>query len=385
MPEVKGRTFRQMMGSAVTKILKNAPFSEKFGSLNEDSVGVYIILRGGLNFNLMESVGEAFPSQNTYPISVFTSQRYQLQDGTWHIGDDQYCKIVLPYGSSINMYIGDIIATGSTLDNALARLYLKTLSKEFKEALAKGLYIDVSDSSSTENALTRTIVDKNFSLKKFLEKIRSAKEAGEVKKPIQNIMMVTIGCGKTEEILAKYNRIFKETYGSEFENVYALYIEGKFGLAEKDSPLKVKIPGTDLLRSPALLAPEFVLAMFSNPYHFLEACAIYDGGARSFNIPKHKKDVIEYWEKTLKNAEQGFTVKDFLEERMPRLISSSNLDYEQFAGFCNVMWHGVDENLVKDLFEQYSKFWNSELVKNAEEKDSLVKLCKERIEQINNW
>ena len=90
-----------------------------------------------------------------------------------------------------------------------------------------------------------------------------------------------------------------------------------FGVARDDSPLSIFIPDTDLLRHPAVLAPEFVASQGKHITYALERCAIYDAGSRAFYPHEYLSDVREYWEKVRALGENGMSVIQYLSERYP--------------------------------------------------------------------
>jgi hypothetical protein len=98
-----------------------------------------------------------------------------------------------------------------------------------------------------------------------------------------------------------------------------VYFEGRFAVAGDDSPLSVKITGTDLLRRGGLCAPEFIKSQYESPSFPLERCAIYDAGSRAFWLPEYFEDIQEYWTETYKLADGGMSFSDLLRERCPEL------------------------------------------------------------------
>jgi hypothetical protein len=83
--------------------------------------------------------------------------------------------------------------------------------------------------------------------------------------------------------------------------------------------VSVKLPGTDLLRRDALLAPAFLESQYANPAHPLERCAVYDAGSRAFCLPEYLHDVLGYWQEVAAAAGRGVGYRELLAERCPRL------------------------------------------------------------------
>jgi hypothetical protein len=81
--------------------------------------------------------------------------------------------------------------------------------------------------------------------------------------------------------------------------------------------LDIALQGTDLLRWPATVAPEFLESQAEDPAFPLERCTIYDAGSRAFNAPEYLEDVQEYWGQVKELAEKGMTYSDYLAQRIP--------------------------------------------------------------------
>jgi hypothetical protein len=94
-----------------------------------------------------------------------------------------------------------------------------------------------------------------------------------------------------------------------------VYLEGRFTLAAADTPVRIVLPGTDLLRRDALLAPEFTASQFDAVTHPLERCAIYDAGSRAFDVAAYLRDVRRYWHQVAELARNGFTLEEAIAER----------------------------------------------------------------------
>ena len=221
-PEVVGCQFTQNLKQAMTAALKAAPFRPVIEDTPQERVCVLNFLRGGLNFNLREALCQAY-GFNTHSSAFMSSQRYK-EEGRWGVKEDMYRKLEIPSGAVLVM--GDVVATGVTMRNGLEVL---------------------------------------------LDHVRSLGSS------IKSLVFFTIGCHKLEKNLQELEPAFREAF-PDYEATHIIYIEGKFKLVDSRTPLKIGLPGTDLLRNGGLLAPEFELSQYDSPSSLLERCTIYDAG-----------------------------------------------------------------------------------------------------------
>jgi uracil phosphoribosyltransferase len=322
-PEIVGFEFTNTLKLALTKALKAFPERAKVAAFDENSILVFNILRGGLNFKLRDALYHAFGFNRTK--SSFVSSHRLLSGGEWKIVENGYKKIKIPDGS--NIFMGDIVATGASLKNALEEIC------GFLEETGRGL---------------------------------------------RNFFLFTIGTENAERILSQFDRRFRELSPS-YENTYLFYIEGRFGLARADSPLRIKVEDTDLLRHPALLAPEFELSQYEALAHPLERCVVYDGGSRSFDIEEYFEDVASYWRELLRLAEGGATLLDLLCERWPEREYGS---FEEFAAEKARAWEGVGEPFLRKLFSRKRERWGEDFLRWARKPEALALLCHERLAKL---
>ncbi len=251
-PEIFGFEFIKKLRCGVFDALKLFSGFEKFGDKN---TAVVHFLRGGLNFGLLNMLHDAYGFNRMYG-SFITSQRYKKHEN-WFIKDDQYRKFSLPDDATV--YIGDVIATGTTLDNGL-----EILRQQF---LAEG-------------------------------------------KNIRRLVMFTVGCGRAEEILTKYHSLFKSNF--DYEETILIYFEGRFLVPKTSDEFTGCIPGTDLIKKGALLAPEFENSQYEKVAYPLERCVVYDVGARAYEYSVHLDDVIGYWKKL---SQSGHSLREVYRER----------------------------------------------------------------------
>ena len=263
-PEIFGFEFIEKLRCGVYETLKLFSQFEKYGDKN---TSVIHFLRGGLNFGLLNMLYDAYGFNRVYG-SFITSQRYKKREN-WCIKDDQYRKFSLPEDATV--FIGDVIATGTTLDNGL-----EIMRQQF---LSEG-------------------------------------------KNLRRLVMMTVGCEMAEKILSKHHAAFKNNF--DYEETILIYLEGRFSVPKTDNEFFACIPGTDLTKKNALLAPEFEKSQDAKITYPLERCVVYDVGARAYEYSVHIDDVIEYWNKLLHS---GRTLKDVYEERWRAGAKVPNSNY----------------------------------------------------------
>ncbi len=293
-PELVGFDFPSAMRRAHSRVMGVEPLSTLLGEREDFQHCVMHFLRGGLNFQLREALADSFGFNRHY-CSYMTSQRYQRGE-RWKIKQDQYRK--LNYNSGSTLLIGDCIATGSTMENGL-----------------------------------QVLLD----------------HAREQDCHFQNLVVFTIGCGRGREILNKFHHKFKENF--DFNRTLLFYAEGRFGLADEEMDLTISLPGTDLLREPALLAPEYEYSLYRRLHIPIERCTIYDVGAKSFEYRKHLEDVIEYWQQLI---DSDLTLEEAYRERW------SEEDYntvDSLLAARKEVWPFVNREEIEHLHSAYRKRW----------------------------
>jgi hypothetical protein len=324
-PEVVGVEFTRALKKAVTSALKFLPVKESLARLAPETISVIHFLRSGLNFGIREALYDAW-GFNTHFSSFITSQRARDQYGRWYIKDDQYRKIVIPAGA--NLFIGEIVATGVTVQNGLEIIY---------------------------------------------------KQAKNLGRPIRNLFFFTIGCHKIEKALQKYDRLFRASFPG-YEKTRLVYLEGKFHLADSKTDARLKIQGTDLMRHPALLAPEFELSQFQKLSFPLERCVIYDGGSRAFDPVSYFEDVRSYWEQLLELGQRGWTLREALKERWPS--AEYNFPFPRFAEVKRKSWKKIDRGFLNKIHHSYQKRWKENYNRREGTSRALIDLCHRRLRQL---
>ncbi len=317
-PEMVGINFPRKMRSAHRKVMELEPLKSTLGVVDDFQACVMHFLRGGLNFQVREALADAYGFNRHY-CSYMTSQRYQRGE-RWKIKQDQYRK--LNFNPQSTILIGDCIATGTTMENGLQVV---------------------------------------------LEWAR------ENDRPFKNLVVFTIGCDRGRKILKEYHEDLKDAF-EDYERTMLFYAEGKLGLASEERGLTIGLPGTDLLREPALLAPEFEKSIYEKFHVPVERCAIYDVGAKSFEYRVHIEDVIEYWQQL---KESDLTLLEAYRERW------SEKDYgtaEELYKARRKVWPFIKEEEIEALHACYIRRWSEEMSEEeADTHEALVELADERL------
>jgi hypothetical protein len=337
-PEIVNSDFTDLMKNGVTNTFKVLNSFENLSRISSKNVNVYHILRGGLNFQVRNALQKAF-GYKWHSSSYITSQRFE-ENGEFSISDDSYRKFQIPENASI--YSADIVASGASLDNSLH-------------------YLD--------NYLTSKKI--NF----------------------KNFFFVTIGGIKAEQVLEKWDKIFKKNY-PEYERTVLIYLEGRFALGANNLPLNNVLINTDLLKNykfGSLISPEYEISQFEKMIIPLEGCVIYDGGKKSFEPVKHIIDILEFWEKQEKSAKnQNLSL---WEEYNARFALDMYLDPETlepsstYLGLKNgkeEYWQGVSDLEYKRLFDKFRWLWSDTRIKRAKEKGSLISTCQKKINYLKS-
>ncbi|MCG8685754.1 MAG: phosphoribosyltransferase domain-containing protein [Desulfobacterales bacterium] len=262
-PKVMGMEYTRRLENACAAILKSLD-EEEITCLEESQTIVFNILRGGLNFCLREALAAAF-GWNGHGSSFISAQRARDDDSPeqWHIVESDYSKVYMPRTASI--VIGDVVATGTSLEHAMKALVAE-----------------------------------------------AEKQGAELK----SIVFFTIGSPRAAEILETTDAMCRKSF-PEYKGTTLVYLDGCFTVPVPETPLQIKITGTDLLRLDAVMAPEFIGAQFEDPAFPIQRCTIYDAGSRAFWVREYLEDLEDYWSKVEALAKEGVTFEAFVLERCP--------------------------------------------------------------------
>ena len=98
-------------------------------NIKESSGVVVNILRGGLNYGLRHALHDAF-GWNRHTTCFISAQRARdnADPEEWHITENAYRKVYLPRPASL--FIGDVVATGTSLRYGLNELIASAKSME---------------------------------------------------------------------------------------------------------------------------------------------------------------------------------------------------------------------------------------------------------------
>ncbi len=283
-PMVMGFEYTELLQKACSTFLRLIQGNSIH--LEENRSVVFNILRGGLNFGLREALAKTY-GWNNHSSSFVTAQRARVEEGSeqWHITEDDYKKITFPDRAQI--IIGDVVATGTSLKHGLDIM--------IKEAVSQGSRLG-------------------------------------------SIIFFTIGGPMSEKRLMEADAACRKNF-PDYEGTHVCYIEGRFFVPTVETPVSIKITGTDLMRCDALMAPEFIQSNYENPAYPLERCTIYDAGSRAFQVKEYVEDVIDYWRKVLELSNK-MSFQDMMKERFPEL------DYEKFD---SVSLENVAKSQIKKL------------------------------------
>lgn len=148
---------------------------------------------------------------------------------------------------------------------------------------------------------------------------------------IQRILFFTIGGTRAFDIFEQLTAEIQQ-FWPEFEGIDCFFYEGVFSVYEEKGVLGFQVPDIDFYWNGGLIAPEFRKYCMERCIPILEKCIIYDGGARRYNIPEHREEVLEYWNKILQNAKDIDLVKLF-DERVGYLPPKGFDEWLQLTGY----------------------------------------------------
>ena len=234
-------------------------------SAQERTSTVLHILRGGLNFGLRGALATSL-GWNEHSSAFVSAQRVRKTEDPheWFITEHSYRKIYL--GEINDLIFGDVVATGTSLEYGLSTL----------------------------------------------------RAAASTSGRIRSLTFFTIGGARSHAVLDATVEALAAPQSDPID-AKVIYFEGIFSVPSPQSPLRIKIDGTDLVRRDAVLAPEFVESHYEQPTYALERCAIYDAGSRAFSLCDYWNDVREYWQQVRDLAREGVSFSELLSERFPAL------------------------------------------------------------------
>ncbi len=255
-PEVIGIDAYRAMVPATSTALK---YLKEQDSRQLDRVNILTILRGGLNYPVEECCHD---SGITVSDMSFMSCERVVVDGVITGLDVKYEKLHTEKDAVI--VIGDIIASGETLGYCLSHVF-----EVFKS--------------------------KGHNIRKFI--------------------FFTVGGTKAITMMERFTKQFREAWPS-FEGFECVFYEGVFTVWEDRGVTGESTPQIDFGWNGGAVSPEFREYIMDYTYTpaLIEKCIIYDGGARRYNIGDHVEEVLDFWYRLRKVAD-NVPIDDFIEEK----------------------------------------------------------------------
>ena len=297
-PEICGIEFQTAFSKALLNIIEGLYINENFRIarlLKQYPLDVLYILRGGLNFDIHKSLSEI--TDTPTEVSFISSQRVETGSKDFSIGESNYRKWSIQNDAIV--CIGDISATATTLRHT----------------------IDLAISQY----------------------------AKEEKKP-KGLLIFTIGTSTIKEVLDEYDKKLRRVWGSTFQGITLVFLEGIFYLYRGDVALlsSTHLPFTDFFRKDFPVAIEFERKCLMTPSCFMERCAIYDGGSRAFEPKLYLNNLQKYW-KSIGELSYHLDLIDLVS------LKSNLTDYQHnFTGWIErrPWWNNIEEYELRTLHQQ---------------------------------
>lgn len=309
-PEVVGYEVYNCLLKSTSRMMR---FFKQKGLISY--ANILSILRGALNYPLEESCYRE--SICVHDISFLSSERVFHNDEIAGL-EIKYSKLAtVPDGT---LLIGDIIATGETLVHCL-----RYVTEHYRRHGAK----------------------------------------------LRNIIVFTIGGNTGIEIMEKLTEEIRE-FWPEFEGFIAVYYEGIFNTYKDKGTLGIQVPYVDFYWKDGIVAPAYRRQTLSSRNVLFEKCIIYDGGARRYEISDHVKEVMEYWEETLKRAD-SIDFRALTDERLGYPTPISFRDWRALNHY-----EALDDALTEELYGQEKAYLQS--LSGV----TLKEIAAQRVEEIGN-
>jgi len=252
-------------------------------------VNVLNILRGGLNFPIEEG---CFNNKiKLDAISFIASERIFIDNKVSRI-ETKYRKIATIEKSTLIM--GDIIASGETLKNAL-------------------------DLAIEQYVLAH--------------------------KTLERIIIFTIGTLHTLSVIAEYNRKLMQRW-SKFKGIICVFYEGIFSTYLNNGVTGLNLPHVDFIVNGGFIAPEYRCALLGGHSTLFEKCIIYDGGARRFEISDHIKSILTYWER-LSSLTLNVSISEFIKEKIGYINTIEYANWLNINNYTSLYKSSICESLQK--------------------------------------
>ncbi len=224
----------------------------------QGNVNILTILRGGLNYPIEEC---AFRAGLRVTNMDFLSCERIIEDDVITGLDIRYQKVRTC--RDCVMLIGDIVASGATIEMCMAHVldWFRDHGGSFKRII----FFTIGGSMAISL------------LEGLVEKVRS--------------------------------------FSPDFEGFTCVFYEGIFNVYEDGGVLGFQVPDIDFYWGGGVISPEFREYAVSHGFSLFEKCIIYDGGARRYEIPDHRKEVNEYWNRVLEVSDK-VKIMDLAQERL---------------------------------------------------------------------
>lgn len=310
-PEIVGHQISELLLQPIVDILG---LFYRNGEL--ENVNLMYILRGGLNFPIEEACcrdGICIKG-----VSFLTSERVFLDNQVSRI-ESTYRKVI-PIDRA-TVIIGDIVASGETLKNAI----------------------------------------------KYVEEQYAVKE-----KEIKRIVVFAIGTINTLKAIEELGAQLKKRWNN-FEGVWAVFFEGIFSTYADSGITNCNLQRVDFIMAGGFLSPEYRSSIFSHPYSAYEKCPIYDGGARRFEQIDHIHSIMGYWRKIM-TLPSEITPEALLSEKLGYCFSIGYEDWKQMNHY-----ECINESVAQELYEKEKTFVEQS------RKESLLEIAKERLQVLRDY
>lgn len=320
------------------------------------------VLTGAADYDGERVLPEINPALNSRSVLKVLSKR-ELEDGAW-ITNAGPIKGNLAVGSPLLLISPDIVATGASSERIFATALVLSLDERTYGAINARCGF-LKEGESAEMTFIDGIIGSNApaSIESHLGNIRRVlREKGEgYVHPVQDFVFVVNGTDIAGEVAAKYAPLYQGLHPG-FRGFRILYSEGIFKVARKDTPLAVKVPGTDILvqRGSAL---ELITEMLNDPSSFLNTCVVYYGSSRARDIRAHIVEVLEPAIALYAAAQKGLSKEVHLRQRMPPLVAESGKSREQFQEEARDFFSADNgselTSRIDRCYQAYIGFWES--------------------------
>jgi len=288
-PEIVGYDIKLKMLSPISDFLKY--FCKEFYIEN---VHIVNILRGGLNFPIEEACYKC--KVNVSGTSFLSSERVFDNERISQIVSN-YKKILKISDSTI--IIGDIIATGETIRNAV-----NNIKKNYKE----------------------------------------------YNKSIKRIIFFTIGTISAIKAIKKMEEELFECW-DDFEGIHLAFIEGVFTTYSSSGLTELNLPNVDFRVSEGIISPNYRSQLLNEEYTLFEKCTIYDGGSRRFEQHHHIDTILNYWF-CLSVLKHHIGIPDFFAEKMGYCVLDEFFDWVHINGY-----EELDKTAMYSLYIKEKQFF----------------------------